>query len=198
MKFALTPYENEKLVRELKQEKPEAFRLLYKIYFSGLFHFANSILSNESVAKDIVQELFVTVWDKRKNLNEKSAIDSYLYVAVRNSCYTYLKRKVHHLDIETLKTCSIPAEMPPEIEDPEDRLLWSAVESLPLQCKLVFKLIVIEEYSYKEVAAKLDISVNTVKTQMSRACRTLREKLTMRQGKLLFFVLISGLLRKNK
>lgn len=197
MKPALSPYENERLVRELKQEKPEAFKLLFQTYFTGLYHFANSIVNNESVAKDIVQELFVTVWDKRKNLNENSAIDHYLYVAVRNSCYTYLKREVHHLNIETIQNCSIPSEMPEDLENPEDQLLWNAVENLPLQCKMVFKLIVIEEYSYKEVAKRLEISVNTVKTQMSRACRTLREKLTSRQEKLLFWVILSRISRKK-
>lgn len=190
----IIPYNNKQLVRDLKQDVPEAFRLLYKTYFSGLYHFANSIINNELVAKDIVQEVFITVWDRRKNLKEANSIENYLYVAVRNSCYTYLKREKQHLDLEALQNVSIPAEVVPEIENSEDRILWDAVESLPLQCKIIFKLIVIEEYSYKEVAEKLGISVNTVKTQMIRACQSLRKKLTSQQGKLLFFILFSRFL----
>lgn len=188
------PYNNKQLIRELKKDTPEAFRLLFKTYFSGLYHFAHSIINNESVAKDIVQEVFIAVWDKRQNLKEANSIESYLYVAVRNSCYTYLKRERHYLDLDALQNVSSPAEILPEIESPEDRVLWDAVESLPLQCKVIFKLIVIEEYSYKEVAEKLGISVNTVKTQMIRACRSLRKKLTPQQGKLLFFILFSRFL----
>jgi len=75
-----------------------------------------------------------------------------------------------------------------EFETPELNRLWGEIENLPLQCKVVFKLVILEDMKYKDVADSLGISVNTVKTQMKIAYKTLREKLKQEQFSLLLFL----------
>lgn len=173
-----TTYEyDQQFVARLKKGDKTAFNELFNSVFSKLYHFANAIICNPSLAQDIVQELFVTLWTKRERLDESQSLTSYLYVSIRNSCYTHLHRQQRYTPIEDLLNQALPADYLPEDEDPRNRILWEAIENLPLQQKIIFKLIVVEEYSYKEVAARLDISVNTIKTQMQRACRRLKETL---------------------
>lgn len=176
-KNTATYEDNEQFIIRLKKGDRAAFSKLFRSDFSKLYHFANAILGNPALAKDIVQELFVTLWTRREHLDESHSLSNYLYVSIRNSCYTHLSRQQRYTPIETLINQNTTPDTPPEDEDPRSHILWNAIENLPLQQKIIFKLIVIEEYPYKEVAAKLDISVNTIKTQMQRACKRLKETL---------------------
>lgn len=178
MQKLIATYENsQEFIGRLKQGDKQAFNELFKGSFSKLYHFANAIVTNPSLAQDIVQELFVTLWTKREHLDESQSLTNYLYVSVRNSCYTYLSKQKRYTSLEELLNHPLPADNPPESEDPRNQILWDAIENLPLQQKIIFKLIVVEEYSYKEVGSKLDISVNTIKTQIQRACKRLKETL---------------------
>lgn len=178
MRESIVTYENsQQFISRLKQGDRQAFNELFKSSFSKLYHFADAIVANSSLAQDIVQELFVTLWTKRNNLDESQSLTNYLYVSVRNSCYTSLNKQQRYTSLEELLNQPLPADYFPESEDPRNQILWNAVENLPLQQKIIFKLIVVEEYSYKEVSNKLDISVNTIKTQIQRACKRLKETL---------------------
>lgn len=185
MVAAESPY-SEKFILRLKKGEEKAFNDLFKANFSKLYHFANTIIGNPSRAKDIVQELFVSLWTKPMLLDEKQSLENYLYVSIRNSCYTYLRRQQHHIPLDESMDNAIPSDTAIHIEDAQTLVLWNAVESLPLQQKIIFKLLVVEECSYKETASRLGISVNTVKTQMQRACKHLKQTLPPLQFFLLF------------
>ena len=129
------------------------------------------------VAEDIVQEVFEKIWKKSTRIDERASIDSYLFVAVRNACFTFLKNKRERVDLEDVKQNLKVSEEVVEFETPELNRLWGEIENLPLQCKVVFKLVILEDMKYKDVADSLGISVNTVKTQMKIAYKTLREKI---------------------
>ena len=181
-------YEIEILTRELKEGKEAAFDYLFRTRYKNLCRFAATIVVQFDVAEDIVQEVFEKIWKKSTQIDERESIDSYLFVAVRNACFTFLKNKRERVDLEDVKQNLKVSEEVVEFETPELNRLWGEIENLPLQCKVVFKLVILEDMKYKDVADSLGISVNTVKTQMKIAYKTLREKLKQEQFSLLLFL----------
>ena len=181
-------YEIEILTRELKEGKEAAFDYLFRTRYKNLCRFAATFVVQFDVAEDIVQEVFEKIWKKSTQIDERESIDSYLFVAVRNACFTFLKNKRERVDLEDVKQNLKVSEEVVEFETPELNRLWGEIENLPLQCKVVFKLVILEDMKYKDVADSLGISVNTVKTQMKIAYKTLREKLKQEQFSLLLFL----------
>ena len=162
------------LIKELKAGEESAFDFLFRSRYKKLCRFAWAFVGDYSVAEDIVQELFSNIWRKKETIDERQAIDNYLYVSVRNACYTHLRVKKQNVELSALLNVL--------------RTIWNAVEALPLQCKGVFKLVVLEDMKYREVADCMGISVNSVKTQMKIAYKELRAKLDRNQMLLLFFL----------
>lgn len=180
--------DSEQFIKELKAGKESAFDVLFRSRYKDLCRFAWSFVGDYPVAEDIVQELFSTIWRRREAIDEKQSVDSYLYVSVRNACFTYLKTKKQNVELAALMNEVIIPEVEYITESPALRVLWNAVEALPLQCKVIFKLVILEEMKYHEVAERMDISVNSVKTQMKIAYRELRGKLDRKQMVLLFIL----------
>ena len=176
------------LTRELKEGKEVAFDYLFRTRYKNLCRFAATFVIHFDVAEDIVQEVFEKIWKKSTRIDEGESIDSYLFVAVRNACFTFLKNKRERVDLEAVKQNLETPEEVIEFDTPELNRLWREIDNLPVQCKIVFKLVVLEDMKYKDVADSLDISVNTVKTQMKIAYKTLREKLRHDQFSLLLLL----------
>ena len=180
----------EVLTRELKEGTEVAFDYLFRTRYKNLCRFAATFVIHFDVAEDIVQEVFEKIWKKNTRIDEGESIDSYLFVAVRNACFTFLKNKRERVDLEVVKQNLETPEEVIEFDTPELNRLWKEIDNLPVQCKIVFKLVVLEDMKYKDVANSLDISVNTVKTQMKIAYKTLREKL--RQDQFFLLLLLFG------
>ena len=163
------------LIRELKAGKESAFDSLFRLFYQDLCRFACSFLNDPMMAEDVVQGIF-----------EK--LDHYLYVSVRNACYTFLKNKKEHVKLDEVDSRKTYTE---EISSDSDglQIIRRMIEELPFQCRVIFKLVVLEEMKYQEVATYLDLSVNTVKTQMKIAYKILREKLRPYHALLLVFYL---------
>lgn len=181
----------EVLTRELKEGKEVAFDYLFRTRYKNLCRFAATFVIHFDVAEDIVQEVFEKIWKKSTRIDEGESIDSYLFVAVRNACFTFLKNKRERVDLEAVKQNLETPEEVIEFDTSELNRLWREIDNLPVQCKIVFKLVVLEDMKYKDVANSLDISVNTVKTQMKIAYKTLREKL--RQDQFFLLLLLFGM-----
>lgn len=169
------------LTRELQKGKEKAFDFLFRTRYSNLCRFAATFVDRFEVAEDIVQDIFQKVWLKSEHIMEDQSIDSYLFVAVRNACFTYLRNRQERVGLESLKQDVVSPEEVVDFESPELARLWEAIDRLPLQCKVIFKLVILEEMKYKEVAEKLGISVNTVKTQVKIGYKTLRGELKQEQ-----------------
>ena len=102
-------------------------------------------------------------------------------VSVRNACLRKVEREARLVDLEAARNV--------EYEETKERDMtpvWKAVDDLPEQCRVILKLVVLEDMKYSEVAEKLGVSVNTVKTQIKIAYRILRSKLSKEQLTLLF------------
>lgn len=165
----------------LRQGDEQVFENLFKNYYERLCNYANTILNDMDEAEEMVQRAFLTVWEKHETIEIHTSIKSYLYRAVHNGCLNRVKhfkiRKEHNESYKYQKD-TFANDVSEELISIEfEGIMNFAIESLPQQCRTVFKLSRFENLSYAEIAEQLDISVKTVENHMTKALKTLREKL---------------------
>lgn len=155
------------------------FDNIFRECYTPLCRFACNILDDIELSQDIVQEVFEEIWKRKDNLIYRKDIENYLFISVRNNCFAYLKRKkVVKVDIKDCGDCELCDDSKDVVLGERQRTkILKVVNSLPEQRCIILKLLVWEGYSYAEVAEKLDISLNTVKTHVKLAYKELREKL---------------------
>jgi RNA polymerase sigma-19 factor, ECF subfamily len=176
------------IIKQINEGNIATFKSLYDTFYTCLLVYANSIINDIGVSKDIVQDIFLKLWEKRNEFTIKYSLKSYLYTAVRNSCMDYLKhlkvekKYIDHSLVELKeKELTFFSELfiHPEEDDFEKYLneITTVIEELPEQCRKIFKLSRFEGMKNNEVARYLNLSVRTIDTQLYRALKTLREKL---------------------
>jgi RNA polymerase sigma-70 factor, ECF subfamily len=160
------------------------FDHLFKYYYSGLCIYANGYLRSSETSEEIVQEVFVKLWENHERIIIHTSLKAYLYRSVFNACLNYLKfnQSSNHKNIE-LDQSGIQLElMALETSDSLFNQLFSeqiekeleeAIAALPEQCRKIFKMCRYEDLSYPEISDMLNVSLSTVKTQMSRAMEKL-------------------------
>lgn len=161
----------------VEDDRP-AFGKLYGHYFRKLFIFCLSIVRSKESAEEIVNDVFVHLWEKRAILREIENADVYFYVAVKNRSLDYIRKMplFYAEDISTLSGESIAFALDPEqlmITAEMKKKIEAAVDQLPPRCKLIFKLIKEDGLKYKEVASVLDLSIKTVEAQLTIAMKKL-------------------------
>lgn len=157
------------------------FELLFKKFRPGLKNFANSIIHNEPEAEEIVNDVFLSIWDKRGTLSFDDNLKNYLFKAVKNRCLNAIKRNklpFQEMD-ETLPVIANQSNALDRMEANEvQKSITFHINRLPNKCKQVFLLSRMQELSYKEIAELMDISPKTVENQIGIALKFLKESLT--------------------
>lgn len=184
----------EVLLSELKREREQAYRNLFYTYFADLVLYAHSILKDRATAEDIVQELFITFWQEQKYRRIDTGLQGYLYRSVRNVCLNYLRdeklKNNHLLEMMVNAANEIRFSFDDMEVEQEREEVYRAYHQLPIQCKQIFTLCCLQGLKYQETADQLGISINTVRTQMGRAFKFLRDSLSGKTfSSILFFIL---------
>lgn len=160
-------------------DKPQ-FEQLFRGHFVRLCHFAQSYIPDLDTAKEIVQQVFINLWETRDTISSEKSVVSYLYTSVRNRCLNWLrdhrKFRSYLLDIE-LEDSAVTMERDFIYESEVQLRIGQALEKLPAKCRKVFELSRFEEMKYREIADKLGISEKTVEAQVSKALKILRREL---------------------
>jgi RNA polymerase sigma-70 factor (ECF subfamily) len=161
----------------LRAGSKKAYEAFFKQYYQDLYLWSHSIVKNADAAEDIVQDFFIDFWEKKRFKSVTSNLQSYIYRSVRNSSLNYIKReqKLIH-DIEYLEEKESAPSIN-SIKSENSQQIYSAINELPQKCREVFMLCCVSGYTYNEAAEEMNISVNTVRTQMVRAFKFLRNKL---------------------
>lgn len=161
-----------------KNEK--AWASLYDYYYAALCVYVNRIMKSSENTEDLVQEVFIAIWNSDKKFDSVQELTRYLYRACYNNALNYLRNnQIHdtilgHLGLDAdFMTDDVYAQT---IKEEVSRQLYAYIEKLPSEQKKVI-LMSIDGYSWEEIAEKLGISVNTVKTHKSRGFKSLRLKL---------------------
>lgn len=158
-----------------------AFENLFKANFKSLLSYASVMLYHDSHAEEIVQNVFVRIWEKRDVLEVQVSVKAYLYKCVHNDCLNYLK----HKKIKAKYQEHTIFGMNDRTDNTTDRLILSelqdrlqlALNDLPEQCRTIFQMSRFDELKYREIADELGLSIKTVENQMGKALRILRLKL---------------------
>ncbi|WP_177181289.1 RNA polymerase sigma-70 factor [Parapedobacter koreensis] len=161
---------------QFKNGGEPAFKAIFDLFNKRLLYLATTIVHDEAMAADIVQDAFVKLWNRRESFNDMMAVKAFLYLCVKNSCrneYKHNKVVEKYLSRQE-EPIESPIMMAKIIEAEVLNNLYNAIEKLPVACREVVLLSYFEGMSNQEVAKQLNISINTVKTQKLRALRNLR------------------------
>lgn len=158
-----------------------AFEMLFRTYYQPLCNYAYTFLQDREDAEEIVQSTFLMVWEKRDTLAIRTSVKPYLYAMVRNACLNVIKHekiKQRYAGEEiALADRSHDAVNHTIATNELEHRIKEALEELPEQCRLVFKLSRFEELKYAEIAEQLNISIKTVENHMGKALKIMREQL---------------------
>ncbi len=178
----------QELFNNLREGRDDSFELIFRKYFPGLCSYAIGYVKSKEVATEIVEDLFLYLWENFEDLVITTSMKAYLYQSVHNRCLKYVRHLkveqkyndyMHYtlIDAELLHPVSDSYPIANLISQELEELVDQAIQSLPEKCRVIFCLQRFDNLTYPEVAEKLDVSVNTVKTQMTRALQKLRESL---------------------
>ncbi|MEM9328391.1 MAG: RNA polymerase sigma-70 factor [Bacteroidota bacterium] len=176
------------LITLLKRDDARALDEIFERYWERLFNLADKVLEDESVSKDIVQEIFVSLWERRQEL-EINGLSAYLSQAVRYKVASHLRRGKwtdKHMERLESRVFVNQTEEALNFNDLEKTIL-TTLDHLPDRCQEIFYLSRFEGLSNSEIAQKLNLSIRTVETQISRALRFLRTEI---KPSLLSFLLL--------
>ncbi len=155
----------------------QPFEHLFRELFKPLCGFAMKYVKDLDDARDLVHEVFISLWEKMDGLPSDTNFRSYLYTAVRNRCLNHLRDTRKHLTIEKVAEHSFVEETRPMEADELEREIEMAINSLPEKCRMVFEMNRRGGLKYAEISEKMGISIKTVEAQMSKALSVLREHL---------------------
>lgn len=172
----ITNHPEEEICRLLAADDWRGMELMFRVYYKRLVVWADTFVEDMQLAEDIVQEFFITLWEKKQNLHS-STLSSFLLVSVRNQCYHRLeKRDVlrHTVDLKEVNTAF------EEYNEKHDYIiarLLDEIKKLPPRSQEIMLAVFVNGLKYREVAEKYHISVSTVKTLLGNAIRKLKEQL---------------------
>ncbi len=187
--MGMNELDEHKLLAKLKYGDEQAFEKLFRHYYAPLCLYASGILQNSAAAEEVVQQFFVRFWERRETITIDTSPKSYFFRSVKNRCLNTVKHeKVKQQYIQTLQSEAVPPRYDAyflEVDLRND--IEESIAALPEKRREIFRLSREEGLKYREIAAKLGISIKTVETQMGLAIKTLRGKL-MKYKPLLLFV----------
>ncbi|RIV67620.1 RNA polymerase sigma-70 factor [Flagellimonas aequoris] len=169
----------EKLAKMINQSDRNAFNSLFEILWEPMYIYASSLIMDDSIAKDLVQEVWIDYWQRREAV-EVENIKSYLFKAIRYKCYNALRdMKFNQTQIEAAHAVCISSEVEMEADVMDlSKRINETISSLPKRCQEVFILSRMNHINNKEIAEKLNISQRSVENQISFALRRLRKELS--------------------
>ncbi len=174
-----------------------SFRELFDKYFESLCRYLAYYSANNMIVEEVVQDVFVKLWEERESLRIES-IKSYLFTAAHNRMLNHIRdEKRYHTLLELWTINEKQKGLSGECFDIEEfsERVQRAIDTLPEKCRRIFDLSKKENLTYKQIAERLDISVKTVETQMGIALRKIREYLWAfypRNSSILIFIRYLG------
>lgn len=166
------------LLKQMKKGDQKSFDQLFRKYYKMLVVNAIRFVIDRLVAEELVQDLFLYLWQKRTSLSVLGSLKTYLFVAIKNRSLNYLKSKYAQQEfVEATEKHFVTAQNNAEDTGADElkRVIDKGIESLPSKCRSIFILSRRAGLTYREIAEELSISIKTVETQMGIALKRLRE-----------------------
>jgi len=157
------------------------FEALFKELYAPLHRYASGLIADEQQAEELVQDVFLKLWQQKDQIQIASNVQAYLYRAVHNNAMNLLNHEKVKAKYQTyMKTRTAQyADSPSKALDVKElkEQIFRAMDKIPEKCRAIFFLSRQESLSYRDIAGQLGISIKTVENQMSKALKILREEL---------------------
>ena len=160
----------------INKSRKSAFTAFYTTFFQKLLLTSDKYVKDIFVAEEIVQNVFLKIWESPESLEDIKSIKPYLYTAVINASISHINRQKnieqHHLRI----AANLTEEYCLDLDEENDLivLLYNEIEKLPPQCKKIFKLNRFDRLKYREIADQLNLSERTIENHIAHALKVLR------------------------
>lgn len=188
------PSFNPDIMDRLKEADPDAYSSFFNFYYAPLCYFATQLIRDRPAAEDIVKDTFIKLWQKHADFESAQNVKAFLYITVRNASLNHLRhmavrentqKELRYLGRDREDAVALNAMIKTEVL----KEVYYQIEKFPEKRKHIFKLAYLEGMKNEEIAALLDISVSTVKTQKARAILALRTHFSDTQ---LALILVAG------
>ena len=176
---------NAQLIKKLREGDHHAYKFIFDHYYALMGAIAYEYVEDYYISQNIVEDVMMSIWEKREQLIISTSVKSYLLTSVHNKCIDYLRSRSREAEVFSLESeigsssCYIPdQEMFEQIVSSElEKKIEEIIQSMPEECKKVLLLSRYGNKSYAEIANELNISVNTVKYHIKKALSLFREEL---------------------
>ena len=177
----LTTLNEKDLVARFNESDQEAFEQLYRLYSGRLLGYLIKLVKSDLYAAELLQDTFIKLWDNRRNVDPDQSFRSYLFRIAENNVYDFFRKAARDKRLQEAIINSA-GEIYKHVEEDlftkqNEQLLQDAINLLPSKRRQVFQLIKIEERSYDEVSALLNISTSTINDHIVKATKYIRENL---------------------
>jgi RNA polymerase sigma-70 factor (ECF subfamily) len=170
-----------KIIQGLKEGDVVAFDHIYHIYSKKLFHYVLGLVKDLEIARDLVQEVFICLWEKRDRVDLNLNFDNYIFTITYNYVRKYFRKRA----IESKAVKHLARNAPMIFESYDETLIYNelleianhTIEDLPPRRKTVYKLSKQEGVKIKEIASKLNISTRTAESHLAKALKYLKQEL---------------------
>ncbi|MFT2009157.1 RNA polymerase sigma-70 factor [Pontibacter sp. 13R65] len=183
--------EEQELLIKIRLGEEAAFKKLFHTYYPSLCLYSQKLLGDLDKAREVVQDVFVRLYEQREALPAIASVKSYLYKSVHNACLNLLKQTAVHQDHQQQMLYLAPTSHSTDqlLQAELEARLGQAIQQLPEQCRRIFEMSRFDGKKNKHIAEELQLSVRTVETQISKALKILRTELAD------FFLLLLVLFR---
>jgi RNA polymerase sigma-70 factor (ECF subfamily) len=173
---------DESLLQRMRSDDQEAFSLIYRRYWEGLFITAAKALRGKQEAEDVVQDVFLSLWNRRKELNIEGSLAAYLQTSIRYKAIHYIEKNITRRDYLALLTETAVNTLPDSVEmqlhlKEIQQTIHQVVAGMPPKMQEVYRLSRQEHLSHKEIAEKLGITTETVKKHIQHALQLIKTAL---------------------
>lgn len=194
--FLMIQVPDSEILLAIRQGNERVYETIFRKHYQALCNYACGILKDIDDSEEVVQSIFLKLWEQREGIEINVSLKSYLYRAVHNTCLNRIK----HLKIQETyrqyvgdyleETFDSATEIMDKVE--LENRIENALEKLPEQCKIIFKMSRFEELKYQEIANKLGLSIKTIENQIGKALRIMRMELSDYLPVVLLFMLFSN------
>lgn len=194
---ALVMFTDEQLLQQMADDDRQAFTMLYHRYWEDMFITAAKALRGKEAAADVVQDVFLSFWNRRNELNIQGSFAAYLHTSVRYKCIHYIEKNITRRDYLVqfaeviISSSAANSEINLDLKEMQ-KTIDRTVAAMPPKMKEVYKLSRHQQMSHKEIAENMSISVETVKKHIHHALYLIRKALlphTLILSSLVFFCL---------
>lgn len=175
-------------MEQIRKGDKKAFESVFRLYSGQLFNYAREIVKDNYLAEEVIQEIFIKLWQNKERILIEQSLKSYLFRSTFHSCVNLIKHKsvedkykaffLHHISMsDTNEALSDDFPLSDLLGSELSDIIAKAIEKLPDQCRQVFLMSRYGNLKHEAIARKLNLSINTVHTQISRALTRLKGEL---------------------